>query len=223
MRLAVFIFTFAALLVLSYVLWGEQVEAMLAGEHAIERMRAQRDWAWAGAVGLMMLDVLLPIPATAVLAAMGIVYGPLLGGTIGFVGSFLAGGLAYGVCRAMGPRASRFLIGRETYERTAGFFQKHGGWAVALSRWMIILPEVVACLAGLTRMPLRSFLIALACGSAPMCFVYAYVGAAGSDRPVLALGVSAAVPVLLWPLAKWVTQRSQASKQANSTSGDPIP
>ena len=67
---------------------------------------------------------------------------------------------------------------------------------------MPVLPEAVACLAGLSRMPARRFFLALACGSAPMAFTFAALGSLGESRPVLAICVSALVPLALWPVVR---------------------
>jgi hypothetical protein len=42
-------------------------------------------------------DVVLPIPQTAVIAALGIIYGTLLGGSLGSVGRITSGLLGYGL------------------------------------------------------------------------------------------------------------------------------
>ena len=73
-----------------------------------------------------------------------------------------------------------------------------GGWVVALSRWLPVFPEVVACMAGLTRMPTRLFYLALACGSIPLGFTYAIIGNSGITHPALAIGLSAGLPPLIW-------------------------
>jgi uncharacterized membrane protein YdjX (TVP38/TMEM64 family) len=135
------------------------------------------------------------------------VYGALLGGTIGAAGSIASGLAAYGLCRALGPRAALKLVGAKDLERGQHVFRRAGGWVVALSRWLPILPEVISCLAGLTRMPFTRFALATACGSIPMAFTFAAVGAAGIDRPALALGLSAGAPVLLWSIAALLLRR----------------
>jgi membrane protein DedA with SNARE-associated domain len=53
-------------------------------------------------------------------------------------------------------------------------------------------------MAGLSRMPPLPFFAALACGSAPLGFVFAAIGHAGVDHPVLATTLSALLPPLLW-------------------------
>lgn len=70
--------------------------------------------------------------------------------------------------------------------------------AFSCSRCLPLLPEVVACLAGLTRMPFYPFVLSLACGCLPLGFIYAAIGAAGQDNPGLALSLSVAIPAALW-------------------------
>ncbi|MBI1374716.1 MAG: hypothetical protein GC159_18510 [Phycisphaera sp.] len=212
MRTLILCIALAGLFVATYLIWGDAFEEMLSGDEAAATLRSFGRWAWAVAILLLISDVLMPVPATAVIAALGVVYGPWLGGLIGCVGAYLAGAVAYGVCRAMGRGAAVWLMGEEQLDKSHTFFVKAGGWTVALSRWMIILPEMVSCLAGLTRMPARLYFTALACGVAPMCMTYAHIGAAGSQssRPALALAISAALPVLIWPIAQYVVKRRAA-------------
>ena len=94
------------------------------------------------------------------------------------------------------------LLGRRDLERGEWLFARIGGWAVALSRWLPLLPEVVACMAGLTRMPARTFFVALACGSVPLGFAFAAIGHAGAERPALTLALSAGLPLVLWLAAR---------------------
>lgn len=59
---------------------------------AVLMLREYDDWAWAVGIALVWADVVLPVPQTAVIAALGIVYGPLLGGLLGSLG-LITGGL----------------------------------------------------------------------------------------------------------------------------------
>jgi uncharacterized membrane protein YdjX (TVP38/TMEM64 family) len=150
-----------------------------------------------------VLDLFLPVLATAVMSALGYVYGWLLGGMLSSLGSIGAGLLAYGLCCRMGRRAALRLAGEKGLAEGERLFQgEPGGWIVAISRWMPVLPEVVACLAGLSRMPLRRFVPALCAGSVPMGFVYAWIGARGVEHPGLALAVSALLPPVIWLMVR---------------------
>ena len=138
----------------------------------------------------------------AVMAALGFVYGPFWGGLLGAAGSFCGGALAYGLCRGLGRRIAVQLVGEQDLARGERLFANAGGWLVAWSRWLPLLPEVIACLAGLARMPARPFFLALACGCLPLGFIFAAVGHAGVDHPTLALTLSALLPPVLWLAAR---------------------
>jgi uncharacterized membrane protein YdjX (TVP38/TMEM64 family) len=195
--LAVFV-GLALLVLIPFAIWGGELERALQPKAAAAWLHGYGAWAWAVGLGLLLADLVLPIPATAVMSALGFIYGPLLGGLVGSAGSILAGALGYGLCRSAGPRAAQSLLGEHGLEQGRRLASGTGPWLVVLSRWLPVFPEVVACMAGLTRMPAPTFLAALACGSIPLSFAFAAVGHAGLDRPGLALALSAITPPALW-------------------------
>jgi uncharacterized membrane protein YdjX (TVP38/TMEM64 family) len=83
-----------------------------------------------------------------------------------------------------------------------------GGWVIALSRAVPILPEALAVTAGMLRMPLSAFALALACGCSPMALIFSWIGAAGHNRPVLTMILSFAVPAVLWTFASRMQRRN---------------
>lgn len=189
----------AVLVLLPFLFWGDAFSQFFSEEGSIEWL--QKYGALAG-MGLLVSDLFLPIPGTVVMSAMGYVYGPWWGGLFSSLGSVMGGLLAYVMCRSLGHRAAVWLAGEKDLEKGEIFFRKGGAWVVVLSRWLPILPEVVACMAGLTGMPFRIFLAALLCGSLPLGFVFAGVGAAGKGSPELALALSACIPVMMWLVAR---------------------
>ena len=188
------------LMIGSFLLWGGDMELLFA-EDGVPKTLGPNGWLLV--VGLLALDVFLPVPATAALAALGMTYGPWLGGLYGCTGTFLAGSLGYGICRLANEKVARFLAGDVGMTMGKKFFRGSGAWAIALSRWTILLPELLSCFAGLVRMPAKTYFAALACGVIPMSFAYAWIGSteAAQENPLLALGLSAAIPVLLWAVA----------------------
>ena len=60
-------------------------------------------------------------------------------------------------------------------------------------------------------MPLRQFAVALACGAVPMGFVFAAIGSLGEERPALAIGLSLALPPVLWLIAARLIRRGTRS------------
>jgi len=197
----------------AFFAWGGYFEGLFTEETA-----AQPDpWDWLFIVGLLTLDVFLPIPATAVLATLGMAYGPWLGGLIGTLGTFSAGTTGYGLCRVLNERAAHFLVGEKGMEIGGKFFKQSGGWVIVLSRWTILLPELLSCYAGLMRMPPRQYFAALLCGTVPMSFTYAWLGSTetAQENKLLALAISAAVPVLLWGGWRWRQKRKTISSDTD--------
>jgi uncharacterized membrane protein YdjX (TVP38/TMEM64 family) len=192
----------AVAVIVPFLIWGGRLEEALSPEAAAAWLREVGPWAWLAGIGLLMGDLLLPIPATAVMSALGLVYGVFLGGMIGAAGSILAGAAGYLLCRALGRSMAVRILGPKGLAEGERLAHGSGVWLVVLSRWLPVFPEVVACMAGLTRMPPRRFLMALACGSIPLSFAFAALGAAGLEHPMLALVVSAAAPPVLWLFAR---------------------
>ena len=155
-------------------------------------------------------DLVLPLPNTAVMSGLGYVYGTLAGGAIAAAGSFLSGALAYGLCRRFGERMATRFMGAEGFASGQRLFRGgRGGFIVALSRCLPMLPEIIACMAGLTKMPPGRFFSALACGCVPMGFLYAWIGDAGRNAPGLAIGLSIVIPAILYGTALLIMRKNR--------------
>ena len=186
----------ALVFLIPFLIWGD---AMAWDREGLARWFDQSGrWAWALALGLLMVALFLPIPATAIMATLGFYYGPLLGGLIGTVGFSFSAVLAYALCWRLGRAAAVRFLGPRDLEEGENLFARYGGWLIVVSRWLPLFPETVSCMAGLTRMPFGRFLLAVVCGSAPIAFVFALIGKSGADRPVLAILLSALAPPALW-------------------------
>ncbi|MCB1208489.1 MAG: TVP38/TMEM64 family protein [Verrucomicrobiales bacterium] len=194
-----------ALIIIPFLIWGERFDGALSLEGTRQWMAQYGAWAWLAGIGLLVGDILLPIPSTVVMSALGLSYGWWWGGLISAGGSITSGVVAYGLCRAFGRPAAHWIAGADGLQRGEELFAQKGGWLVALSRWTPVLPEAVSCLAGLVRMPWRTYLGSLVCGSVPLGFAFAAIGHLGQDRPGLAIALSAIVPILLWAIAtRWI-------------------
>jgi uncharacterized membrane protein YdjX (TVP38/TMEM64 family) len=196
-----------ALILGIWALWGGALEERFSFAGSVSTLEAGGAWAWLVGWALLVSDVLLPVPGTVVMSALGWVYGIWLGGLLAAMGSFLAGMAGYGLGRLFGERLAVRLLGRRDFVRGRHLFGHGGGWLVCLSRALPLLPEAVACTAGLVRMPLRRFALALACGSLPMGYVFAWIGATGRDAPALAMGLSLGLPVVLWLVSRLLSRR----------------
>lgn len=207
MRLFWLFIALVMIVLIPFGIWGDQLTAMFSQEGSVNWMQQFGNWAWIGGVALLISDLFLPIPGTVVMAALGYLYGPIWGGIIASLGSFLSGILAFGLCRMIGRNAAKWLLGEKDLAKGETIFKNAGGWIVAISRWLPVFPEVVACMAGLSRMKIWIFVLALACGSIPLGFTFAYIGYAGIENPTLAIGLSAGLPPILWFMAQFFMRK----------------
>jgi uncharacterized membrane protein YdjX (TVP38/TMEM64 family) len=168
-------------------------------------LRKYEGWAWAVGIALLWVDLVLPVPQTAVIAALGIVYGTLLGGLLGSLGLITGGLLGYGLMRTSARHFARRLAGPRSLRKMESLFDRGGAWAIVLSRSLPhSVPEAAVFLAGLAGMPIGKFTAALTVGSVPTAFVFAAIGDGWADRPILALGLSYVLPILLLPVALYL-------------------
>lgn len=198
MRLVLCFLGLAALVLGTWLAWGGNWEERFTLAGSVNWLEGAGPWAWAAGIALLAGDLVLPVPGTVVISALGLIYGILLGGAIAVVGLMSAGLCGYGIGRLFGERFARRWLGDRDYEKGKLLFAAGGGWVVALSRALPILPEVISCTAGLVRMPFKHFVVSLGCGSVPMGFLFAAIGQAGREAPGWAIGLSLAVPALLW-------------------------
>jgi uncharacterized membrane protein YdjX (TVP38/TMEM64 family) len=166
-------------------------------------------WAWALAMALIWADVALPIPQTAVIAALGLIYGTVIGGLLGSLALITGGLLGYCLMLTSARRFAQRFAGRSLH-KIESLFDRGGVWAIILTRSLpYSTAEAAVFLAGLAGMPMRKFIVALTVGSVPAAFAFAAIGAGWADQPILALTVSYVLPIFLLPIALYL-MRSRA-------------
>jgi uncharacterized membrane protein YdjX (TVP38/TMEM64 family) len=172
---------------------------------AVLTLRQYESWAWALGIALIWVDAVLPVPQTAVIAALGIIYGTLLGALLGSLGLITGGLLGYALMLTSARRYAQRFVGPQSLQKLERLFDEGGAWAIVLTRSLpYSVPEAMVFLAGLAGMPTGKFVAALTIGSVPTAFVFAAIGAGWAHQPVLALVVSYVLPIFLLPIALYV-------------------
>ena len=180
----------------------ERIPSHEQANDAVMLLRQFESWAWALGVALIAIDLVLPVPQTAVIAALGIIYGTLLGTLLGSLGLITGGLLGYLLMRTSARRYVQRLVRPHWLLEMERLFERGGAWAIVLTRSLpYSVPEVIVFLAGLARMPMGKFITALTVGSVPTAFAFAAIGSVLADQPILALTVSYVLPMLLLPIA----------------------
>lgn len=196
-KLILLIVLLVTVLLTPYFLWHDRMDAYFASEAYQSWLVSIRPYAWLMGIGLIVGDLVLPIPTPPVMSTMGTLYGTLLGGVIAASGSVLAGMFAYGVARLMGERGARLLASERELAEFRRFFESWGTAGIIASRALPIVPEVLTLLAGMARMSFGRFVVALVIGSIPVGLVLAWAGAQAGHSSTLLL-VLTLIPAGLW-------------------------
>lgn len=159
-------------------------------------------------VGLLVADVLIPVPSSLVMVAHGALFGAALGAALSVLGSVLAAALGFWLGRRGGPLLDR-VMGPEERARGDRLLAKHGGMAVVLSRPLPILAETVSILAGTSPMRWRTLLLAATFGVLGPSVLYALAGASAAtiDDQVMMFAAVMGSAALFWLISRAVERR----------------
>jgi uncharacterized membrane protein YdjX (TVP38/TMEM64 family) len=149
--------------------------------------------------GLLVADVALPVPSSAVMVAHGALFG-VVGGTLLSVGGSTGAALVgFSVGRRGGPLLAR-LMSPEERARADHVLSRWGGLAIAVTRPVPLLAETVAIMAGTSPLGWRQAALAALLGSLPPALLYALSGAtaAALTNGVLVFGIVLFVAGIYW-------------------------
>jgi uncharacterized membrane protein YdjX (TVP38/TMEM64 family) len=140
----------------------------------------------------VILFIAVPTLTITILAGyfLGFPYGSLSA----ILGMFMAGISGYLLTRRFGDKILIKVIKNEEKRKDAiESFHKYGFLMILMSRASPILPEVSACMAGITRMQLRKFLLAWTINTVPFALIASYSGSISSitnPRPAIYAAIS---------------------------------
>ncbi len=125
---------------------------------------------------------LLPLPVPLVEVAAGLVFGLWPGFLLIWASQIISSLVAFYISRHFGLRISK-LFGSVFNNKIGNFYRqylRHGGAvAVFIIRATMAAPfNIISYFAGLTEMPVTTFVIATALGTLPESFLFAFIGTA---------------------------------------------
>src|SRR5690606_35790232 len=157
---------------------------------------------------LMMAQVVFaPIPASVVQLANGVVYGTFWGGLLNLIGQMAGATMAFTIARSLGKGTVEKLAGKTQHEGVEIWLQRWGGKALFVVRAIPGMPsDFVSYLAGLTKMPVRTYLTATFLGYIPQSVAYAWLGDDAMDYfwwiVFGGFGVSGVIALVSWALQR---------------------
>jgi uncharacterized membrane protein YdjX (TVP38/TMEM64 family) len=156
-------------------------------------------------VGLLIADVLLPVPSSLVMVAHGALFGVVGGTLLSLLGSVGAALFGFAIGRRGGKLLERLVTPAER-TRADRMLARWGGLAIVVSRPIPLLAETVAIVAGTSRMGWGRMTVAALVGSLPPALLYALTGAtvANFRSTSLMFGVVLLVTGSFWLIGQWL-------------------
>lgn len=191
------------LLVLSLLAYGGYVlmtDASLDGfDFSVDGMELFIEswgrWAVTASILLMILLSFVPIPAELLAVANGMLFGPLWGMVVTWIGAMLGAYLAFGLSRALGRPFVLKMVPRKHRDRLDEWTDKQGSGALLIARLVPIISfNVINYAAGLTNISWWTFSWTTGLGILPLTILMSVIG----DQ------------VLTWPWTIWVAAGSAA-------------
>ena len=154
-------------------------------------------------VGLLIADVLLPVPSSLVMVAHGALFGVVIGTLLSLLGSVGAALFGFAIGRRGGRLLTR-IVSPEERARADYLLGRWGSLAIVVTRPIPVVAETVAIMAGASPMSWSRVALASLVGSLPPALLYALTGAAVANfqSVVLMFGVVLLVTGLFWLIGR---------------------
>jgi len=162
---------------------------------------------------LLFADLFIAVPTLTIIILSGYFLGHAYGTISALTGVVLAGVCGYTISRYYGETILNYLLrDKEKRDEAMLTFQEHGFAMILLSRAIPILPEVTACLSGMTRMAFGKFMLAWLISSTPYILIASYAGSISSvENPKPAIFTAIGISAFLW--ACWFVYHRRNNKK----------
>ena len=171
-------------------------------------------------ISVLSVDLLLPIPSSAVITHAGQELGVVIGTVITLIGLTAGSCVGYGVARVLGNGYVANSVSESDREALQNLIEKNGVLVLVLLRPVPILAEASVLLVGLGKMSWWRFFSWLTISNFAICLFFAKWGVWASENDVpefASLLISIAFPLILLFVSKLLIPKivTSESKQSN--------
>lgn len=181
-------------------------------EETAQLIRSWGGWGVAVSIGLMVIHSFVPFPAEILACANGMIYGPVWGTVVTWIGAMLGASVAFGLVRSLGRPFVHRMLKEAQREKLALWSHDRGGTALLTARLIpVIAFNLINYAAALTEISWWTFLWATAIGILPLTVLSAILGDRMLTMPLWGwLLVGAVVLVIcFWLERRWHVTRRQ--------------
>jgi uncharacterized membrane protein YdjX (TVP38/TMEM64 family) len=160
-------------------------------------------------IGLLIADVVLPVPSTLIMVANGALFGVVVGASLSLAGKLGAALAGFALGRGSRGLVDR-LVGERERQRGEQLLARWGLLAILVSRPVPILAETIVVLAGASGLRMVPVVLTALAGSVPEAVIYGLAGAAAASfgNQVLIWLALVALAGLTWLVMRRVERRA---------------
>jgi uncharacterized membrane protein YdjX (TVP38/TMEM64 family) len=172
-------------------------------------------------VGLLLVDVFIPVPSSIVMTAQGAIFGFLGGTVLGLIGSVGATLIGFAIGRRSSGLINRYA-GIDEQAQSASLLARYGPLAIIVTRPLPILAETTAIMAGATSITARQVLAGSLVGCLPAAALYSAAGSFASSVATgllifpIVIALAAVFWLIGWLLERRLTTTNTATPEAGS-------
>lgn len=212
---------FIALAGLSWWLFPHELLIGFDGTVAgvVSWVRSLGSWGVAGSIALMVAHSFLPFPAEIIAIANGMVYGPVWGSVITWVGAMAGAISAFALVRMFGrPLLVRFLPAHQL-QQLGEWSRESGGLALLVARLVpAIAFNLVNYAAALAEISWWTFIWSTGLGILPLTILLAVIGDRILEMPMWIWFVVASCVILFWLVLKRLWQQNPSTDEPGGDS-----
>lgn len=159
-------------------------------------------------VGLLLVDVVIPVPSSIVMTAQGALFGFAGGTALGMIGSVGATLMGFAIGRRGSWLINRF-VGIDRQDQGNSVIPRLGPLAIIVTRPLPVLAETTAIVAGSTAMTWRQAVMGSVIGCLPAAALYSAAGAFAADvaAGLLVFPLVLMLAALFWAAGRWLERR----------------
>ncbi|KPK15721.1 MAG: hypothetical protein AMJ67_15030 [Betaproteobacteria bacterium SG8_41] len=168
-------------------------------EGMVQLIRSWGGWGVAVSIALMVVHSFVPFPAEILACANGMIYGPVWGTAVTWVGAMLGASVAFGLARWLGRPFVYRMLKEARRERLVRWSRDRGGVALLTARLIpVIAFNLINYAAALTEISWWTFLWATGIGILPLTALSAILGDQMLSMPLWGWLLLGAVVLVIW-------------------------
>lgn len=162
--------------------------------------------------GLLIIDIVLPVPSSLIMIANGALFGLVLGGVLSLLGGLGSSLVGFWIGRRSTRLVQRF-VPEDERRKADRLMERWGMIAIIATRPIPLVSETLSIVAGGTSLRWRAMIGASVLGLAPGAVIYAATGvyAVTLESSVWSFVVVLAVALVFWLAGKVIVKRKGAS------------